>query len=415
MAKEFKNQKGLFEFTGLLSAITGIKKNETDENISRLELTIHDKDMESDVKVSIFPNGVAKYWDSNRKQIVEVHSRVEETMKEVKANNTGMPFGIEMKTPNGVKMYYVNDELISDLTKLKPNKFTVKIVGNVDFKLYNNRVQKNYTNIKSIEILTGKQKHGLMINFPIVISEMNKDEFVYGKVMNRVTGLVKTKLDNGQYAYKPLELGLDKDYFMKGFAKEVAKTYNLDEIELINNKLMPLSINSMKSHQGYVCLSIIGRLKVGEVVKKPTVDDLNPMEKVLLEIQGEKALKEKLDSMELIKEYFDSVILDSFNFEQGNVAQPINESELNLDAQTSTNKQETNPMLDVLNGIIGNDNKEETNKSNVEDIFGNIETKEEKSEDTAQKLEDFVNETESSSGVTTENTDSLDNDDFPFN
>lgn len=412
MAKEFKNQKGLFEFTGLLSAITGIKKNETDENISRLELTIHDKDMESDVKVSIFPNGVAKYWDSNRKQIVEVHSRVEETMKEVKANNMGMPFGIEMKTPNGVKMYYVNDELISDLTKLKPNKFTVRVIGNVDFKLYNNRVQKNYTNIKSIEILTGKQKHGLMVNFPIVISEMNKDKFIYGKTMNRVTGLVKTKLDNGQYSYKPLELGLDKDYFMKGFAKETAKNYSLDEIGLINDKLMPLAINAMKSYQGYVCTSVVGRLKVGEVVKKPTIDDLNPMEKVLLEIQGEKALKEKLESMDLIKEYFDSIILDSFNFEQGEVAQFINESELNLDTQTSTIPKNSNPMLDILNGMANG--KVEETKTEVDDIFGTTEEKEEPKQATAEKLEEFVKETEDKSDVTTDNDDSYNSDDFPF-
>lgn len=411
MAKEFKNQKGIFEFTGILKEIKQIKKDENDTNISRIELVVHDKDMESDVKLSLFPSSVAKYWDSNSKKIVEVNNRVEETMREVKANNMGMPFGIEMKTPKSSKMYYINDELISDLCKLQPNKFTVKIIGNIDFRLYNNRVQKNYSSIKSIEILTGKQQHGLFVNFPVVISEMNKSKFVYGETINRVNGLVKTKLENGQYAYRPIELGLDKNYFMKGYPVEVAKSNKVDLITLINNQLMKLVRDGMNAHNGYVCLSIIGRLKVGEIVKKPTIDDLNPMEKVLLEIQGEEAIKTKLESMDLIKEYFDSVIVDSFNFEQGEVAQEISESELNLDTNGGNSiSQTSNPMLDILQGMTAD--KKSVEK--VDSIFGdNEEEKEETKSSTTEKLEQFVNETNVKEEVSTE-TNSYSDDDFPF-
>lgn len=411
MAKEFKNQKGIFEFTGILKEIKQIKKDENDTNISRIELVVHDKDMESDVKLSLFPSSVAKYWDSNSKKIVEVNNRVEETMREVKANNMGMPFGIEMKTPKSSKMYYINDELISDLCKLQPNKFTVKIIGNIDFRLYNNRVQKNYSSIKSIEILTGKQQHGLFVNFPVVISEMNKSKFVYGETINRVNGLVKTKLENGQYAYRPIELGLDKNYFMKGYPVEVAKSNKVDLITLINNQLMKLVRDGMNAHNGYVCLSIIGRLKVGEIVKKPTIDDLDPMEKVLLEIQGEEAIKTKLESMDLIKEYFDSVIVDSFNFEQGEVAQEISESELNLDTNGGNSiSQTSNPMLDILQGMTAD--KKSVEK--VDSIFGdNEEEKEETKSSTTEKLEQFVNETNVKEEVSTE-TNSYSDDDFPF-
>lgn len=411
MAKEFKNQKGIFEFTGILKEIKQIKKDENDTNISRIELVVHDKDMESDVKLSLFPSSVAKYWDSNSKKIVEVNNRVEETMREVKANNMGMPFGIEMKTPKSSKMYYINDELISDLCKLQPNKFTVKIIGNIDFRLYNNRVQKNYSSIKSIEILTGKQQHGLFVNFPVVISEMNKSKFVYGETINRVNGLVKTKLENGQYAYRPIELGLDKNYFMKGYPVEVAKSNKVDLITLINNQLMKLVRDGMNAHNGYVCLSIIGRLKVGEIVKKPTIDDLNPMEKVLLEIQGEEAIKTKLESMDLIKEYFDSVVVDSFNFEQGEVAQEISESELNLDTNGGNSiSQTSNPMLDILQGMTAD--KKSVEK--VDSIFGdNEEEKEETKSSTTEKLEQFVNETNVKEEVSTE-TNSYSDDDFPF-
>lgn len=411
MAKEFKNQKGVFEFTGILKEIKQIKKDENDTNISRIELVVHDKDMESDVKLSLFPSSVAKYWDSNSKKIVEVNNRVEETMREVKANNMGMPFGIEMKTPKSSKMYYINDELISDLCKLQPNKFTVKIIGNIDFRLYNNRVQKNYSSIKSIEILTGKQQHGLFVNFPVVISEMNKSKFVYGETINRVNGLVKTKLENGQYAYRPIELGLDKNYFMKGYPVEVAKSNKVDLITLINNQLMKLVRDGMNAHNGYVCLSIIGRLKVGEIVKKPTIDDLNPMEKVLLEIQGEEAIKTKLESMDLIKEYFDSVIVDSFNFEQGEVAQEISESELNLDTNGGNSvSQPSNPMLDILQGMTADKKSVEE----VDSIFGdNEEEKEETKSSTTEKLEQFVNETNVKEEVSTE-TNSYSDDDFPF-
>lgn len=411
MAKEFKNQKGVFEFIGILKEIKQIKKDENDTNISRIELVVHDKDMESDVKLSLFPSSVAKYWDSNSKKIVEVNNRVEETMREVKANNMGMPFGIEMKTPKSSKMYYINDELISDLCKLQPNKFTVKIIGNIDFRLYNNRVQKNYSSIKSIEILTGKQQHGLFVNFPVVISEMNKSKFVYGETINRVNGLVKTKLENGQYAYRPIELGLDKNYFMKGYPVEVAKSNKVDLITLINNQLMKLVRDGMNAHNGYVCLSIIGRLKVGEIVKKPTIDDLNPMEKVLLEIQGEEAIKTKLESMDLIKEYFDSVIVDSFNFEQGEVAQEISESELNLDTNGGNSvSQPSNPMLDILQGMTADKKSVEE----VDSIFGdNEEEKEETKSSTTEKLEQFVNETNVKEEVSTE-TNSYSDDDFPF-
>lgn len=411
MAKKFKDQKGVFELTGILKEIKQIKKDENDNSISRIELVIHDKDMESDVKLSLFPSNIAKYWDFNSNKRVEVTSRIEETMKEIKANNMGVPFGIEMKTPKSSKMYYINDELISDICKLQPNKFTVKIVGNMDFKLYNNRVQKNYSSIKSIEILTGKQQHGLFVNFPVVISEMNKSKFVYGETINRVNGLVKTKLENGQYAYRPIELGLDKNYFMKGYPVEVAKSNKVDLITLINNQLMKLVRDGMNAHNGYVCLSIIGRLKVGEIVKKPTIEDLNPMEKVLLEIQGEEAIKAKLESMDLIKEYFDSVIVDSFNFEQGEVAQEISESELNLDTNSNNSiSQPSNPMLDILQGMTGDKKSVEE----VDSIFGgNEEEKEEtQSSSTTEKLEQFVNETEKNEDK--ETSEVFDDDSFPF-
>lgn len=415
MAKEFKNQKGIFEFTGILKEVKQIKKDENDTNISRIELVVHDKDMESDVKLSLFPSSVAKYWDSNSKKIIEVNTRVEEIMREVKANNMGMPFGIEMKTPKSSKMYYVNDELISDLCKLQPNKFTVRIIGNIDFKMYNNRVQKNYSSIKSIEILTGKQQHGLFVNFPVVISEMNKSKFVYGETINKVNGLVKTKLENGQYAYKPIELGLDKNYFMKGLPSAIAKTNKIDLINLINDRLMKFPKDGMAKYEGYVCVSLIGRLKVGEIVKKPTIEDLNPMEKVLLEIQGEEALKEKLNSMDLIKEYFDSIIVDNFNFEQGEVAQEIAESELKLDTDNSNPiSQNSNPMLDILNQMTTDKGEEKT--EDVSDIFGTPNQEKEEQNNTEQsiteKLEKFVNETEKNES--NETSEVFDDDSFPF-
>lgn len=410
MAKEFKNQKGIFEFTGTLKEINRINKKDSDE-FSRLELVIHDKDMESDVRLNVFPNSTARYWDTKSQKSIEVNSNIDSIMKEIKANNMGVPFGIEMKTPKSSKMYYINDELISDICKLQPNKFTVKIVGNMDFKLYNNRVQKNYSSIKSIEILTGKQQHGLFVNFPVVISEMNKSKFVYGETINRVNGLVKTKLENGQYAYRPIELGLDKNYFMKGYPVEVAKSNKVDLITLINNQLMKLVRDGMNAHNGYVCLSIIGRLKVGEMVKKPTIEDLNPMEKVLLEIQGEEAIKAKLENMDLIKEYFDSVIVDSFNFEQGEVAQEISESELNLDTNSNNSiSQPSNPMLDILQDMTGDKKSVEE----VDSIFGgNEEEKEEtQSSSTTEKLEQFVNETEKNEDK--ETSEVFDDDSFPF-
>lgn len=412
MAKEIKNEKGTFTFKGNLKEINKIMKDDG-ITLSRLELVILDKEMESQVKLNVFPNSVAKYWDSNSKAIVEVSSRIEETMREVKANNMGMPFGIDMKTPKGSKTYYIQDELITDLCKLKAGQFNVSVNGSIDFRTYNNRVQKNY-NIKSIEILQ-KAEYGLLVQFPIVISEMNKSRVFYTDALKKLTVLVKAKLENGQYGYRPIELGLDKNYLLGGNVAKALKGRE-DALKLINESILKPYHTAIHQTQGYTVLVIKGRLKVGEVVKKPTIEDLNPMEKVLLEIQGEEALKEKLDSMDLIKEYFDSVILVEFSFDHSVLkVQEISESELNLE-NNSTNdlSQSSNPMSDILNGIMSDNKEVEKNSS---DIFvnNNEEDISEKNTATSDKLKEFVEEETEDNSETNSDNNSYNSDDFPFN
>lgn len=394
MAKELKKQKGTFEFVGNLKEI---KKGE-----KGLELYVYDKEIDSEVRLNIWNSEVARYYDNVNKRTVEITSNIEETMKEVKANNIGNPFGIELITPKGKKMYYVNNELIDMLCKTPSNKFNVRIKGNLDFSIYKDRVIKNY-NISSIELLSGKQQHKLGVNFPFVISETMKPNLKYLDTVNTITGLVKTKLENGQYGYRPISLALDKNHLLGGFAVKVAKEQNLDVLDVINNKLMKCITQPMFELKGYNIMMISGRLKVGNISKKPTIEDLNPMEKILLEMQGEEAIKEKLESMDVIKEYFDSVIFETVTMNKtSSMIEVIDESELNLKADNDEVQQNSNPMLDILNSIS---NKQVEENKEEENIFGEI-----SDEKTSDKLEDFVNKEESK----TEELNESFEDDFPF-
>lgn len=398
MAKELKKQKGTFEFVGNLK---DIKKGE-----KGLELYVYDKEIDSEVRLNIWNSEVARYYDNVNKRTVEVTSNIEETMREVKANNIGNPFGIELITPKGKKMYYVHNELIDMLLKTPANKFTVRVKGNLDFSIYKDRVIKNY-NLSSIELLSGKHQHKLGVNFPFVISETMKPNLKYLDTVNTITGLVKTKLENGQYGYRPISLALDKNHLLGGFAVKVAKEKGLDVLDIINNKLMKCITQPMFELKGYNIMMISGRLKVGNISKKPTIDDLNPMEKILLEMQGEEAIKEKLDSMEVIKEYFDSVIFDTVTMNKtSSMIEVIDESELNLKSEDEVQQNSSSPMMDILNGLSNTPTKEE-NKTENTNIF------EEETDDTkktSDKLEDFVNNEESKEEGTDANLD----DEFPF-
>ncbi len=167
--------------------------------------------------------------------------------------------------------------------------------------------------------------------------------------------------------------------------------------EIINNHVMPTMIKEMSSIDGYVVGLVRGKLKTGQIVREATESDITPMELDILKMLGEDAVKEKLNNMPKIEEYFDDVLFVAFDLCSQKLFESINESELNL-MNDSSNEISfgTNPMLGAIDSLLSE------NKSTTFD------------EDKSSELDiDSLNDDlkESSKGI---EEISSDEEDFPF-
>lgn len=351
MAREIKSVKPQFNFVGLLKEGKTVTSK---KGTNGYELTIEDKSLKSEVKLTIWNNNEAKYYDNLNKQTVKVTSDIEATMERVMKNGTGKPFGIKYKTPKEDKMVYVNNEIIEKLGKVPNNKFYIKVSGDISLTMYNGKVSRNY-NISNIEVYQKQVESSFDIIYPAVISEDDKNKFVYSEHgINTVPVLVKAKLDNGQYGYRPVKLALDKENIIGASTlKKVSEQKSMKISEIINNHVMPTMIKEMSSIDGYVVGLVRGKLKTGQIVREATESDITPMELDILKMLGEDAVKEKLNNMPKIEEYFDDVLFVAFDLCSQKLFESINESELNL-MNDSSNEISfgTNPMLGAIDSLL---------------------------------------------------------------
>ncbi|MGL6167410.1 MAG: hypothetical protein ACRC0Y_03870 [Fusobacteriaceae bacterium] len=404
MAREIKDVKGTFDFTGLLVK-KELKKNDDPSKNGKFTFNLLDKEIGSEVKLELWEGSEGTYWDMADKKVVRVDKdRVATVMKEVLATATGKPFDTKVIANGKETSYYIPNDLITNLNKLVDNKYVLNVTGAIGFKTYNGRVQKEYK-IQKIEI-GSKKAVGFKVQLPVVVANTTKDKFVFGEMLNTLPVLVKAKLQEGGFGHRAIQLGLDKNYFLDGLAVEVAKKVGKNTVEMLNKEVMPNVIEGMKVNQGYVSALLNGRLKVGEITKKPTVEDLNPMEMTILNMLGEEAINDKLNGMDMVTEYFDSLYFHSFDAIAGSMFENINESELRLPSDTQDVQTTiSNPMLDAMASIM-NQAPVHVEEATVEVVNKVEEVKIAES----SELEDLINEAESEVTGTTEN----DEDEFPF-
>lgn len=369
MAREIKSVKPQFNFVGLLKEGKTVTSK---KGTNGYELTIEDKSLKSEVKLTIWNSNEAKYYDNLNKQTIKVTSDIEATMEKIMKNGTGRPFGIKYKTPKEDKMVYVNNEVIERLGKVPNNKFYIKVSGDISFTMYNGKVSRNY-NISSIEVYQKQVESSFDIIYPAVISEDDKNKFVYSEHgVNTVPVLVKAKLDNGQYGYRPVKLALDKENIIGASTlKKVSEQKNMKVSDIINNHVMPTMIKEMSSIEGYVIGLVRGKLKTGQIVRGATESDITPMELGILRMLGEDAVKDKLKDMPKIEEYFDDVLFVAFDLCSQKLFESINESELNLMCNSNNEISfGANPMLGAIDSLLAEDKKNsfDENKSSEMDI-----------------------------------------------
>lgn len=407
MAKMIKELTGTFDFTGVLVG-KELKKNEDSNKNGQFTFRLFDNQIESEVKLSMWEGNEGAYWDNGSKKMIKVpKDKVNVTMKEIVANATGSPFDIRLIVGGKETIYYVNNDVIAVLNKLADKKYTLSVTGTIKFKTYKGKLQKEYT-IKTIEV-NSKKPIGFNVKIPVVLSESTKDKLKFNESLQTVPMLVKAKLEEGGYGYRPINVGLSTKHFLNGIVEDLAKNRNESAVSIINDTVLPSFINMMKVNEGYISALMIGRLKVGEITKKPTIDNLNPIELVVLKLQGEEAIKDKLSKMEMITEYFDSMYFNTFEETQSGLFEPISENELNL-PNNSTNNQtiNSNPMLDIVNGLMLNNTEEnKTNNSVVEDIDNNEIAE-------IDELEALINLQEDSFNPSSESENTVEDEDFPF-
>lgn len=351
MAKAIKDLKGRFDYTGVLSSLNMTK---TSNNKEKLDFQVTDNEMGAVAKLQIWKNDTASYYNFSNKCNVFVNGDIERQMKEVKATNIGKVHQIVMTSPKeGAKTYYITANVIDNLLKLKENVYTIRVTGELSFREYNGRPMKDY-NIETIEIFAPsvKPKHALRVNFPIVIGDTQKNNLVSRPYASNITSLVKTRLDGGGYGYRPLQLTLDNSVFLDGNLKKISATNGMAIETIMNEKILPIITKPLNDIKGYGVMYMDGRLKVGEVSRKPTLDDLNPMERIALELQGQQAIDETLSKMNVITKYSDITYIVSIGLGGGQLVEPISEGLLNLARTEQSNSSFSNPMMDIANSFM---------------------------------------------------------------
>lgn len=391
--KKIKEVKPIFKFVGVLKEFNYIENEDKSKN-SSYELKLEDKEMESEVILKIWEGSTGRYWDNKEKRMVEVTSKINEEMKRVRDNAIGSPISYKVKG-NKETEYFTSNELIEQIKKVKKGS-RVKIEGNINFTMYNGRVIRNY-NINSFSLDTSKEKLGFMITTPIVITEETKNLFKVSDYPTVLPVLVNAKLENGSgKGYRASNISIDGKYLFDGLLNSL-KLSKENTINKANEILKTVFSNVKDKNSEYYILAITGRLKSGVVIRKPSIDDINPLEVAILQLKGDDYLKEKIDGMEEISEYFDDLVLNIVEFVDNKFCETIERNELNLsDDNTNSFQTEENPLMASIFEI---------QESNDED---NSEEKEKE-----ETLEDLVNEAEKKYSDD-EDKKELDEDEFPF-
>lgn len=386
-----KSLKPTFKFVGEFVEIKDLINKEGVPYAK--ELVVYDKDMESKVGLRVFNGNEAKYWDSANSKMVTVTSDIQNTMNKVKANGTGRPLSFTVIGNNAMEIY-TNDEFIACVSKLKKGN-KVKIEGSVTFKQYKGKVQREYS-IKKLYVLSSKNNEelGLYITTPMVFHRDAMEAFKIRHYKHILTTLVGTKLENGGFGYRPVNLAVDKKFMLNGLVMALTN-------EQING-ILENTFSELPADCDYGITNIVGRLKAGEISRKPTEEDLNPMELAILKLKGQEVLKDKLNSMEEISTYFDDLFFNIVDFSTGKFSEKVNKSELNLMCDEVTPSVSSNPMLEALNAFKTPEPVVEEKKEEV---------KEEIKMDNITSLEDLVSQAEN---TTVENNVKEDEDEFPF-
>lgn len=404
MAKGIKDLKGSFDFVGRLKSVAKVDAKEAGKN-GKLDIVIEDKGFSSEVTIQVWEGSQGAYYSNVNNKVEYIDNNIETEMNKLKATAKGVPFSLKIKTPKGEKEFYTNNEFISSMLAIK-GEHNVRAVGEVTFRTYNGRVFKDYK-LKSIEFVTAKEKHGFTLKVPVAIAQEVKGDFVFADYFKTVPVLVNATLEDKTKGYRAIDLGLDCKELLGGVPYKLAKDNNKDVVELINEKAMPMLTKQMNDIKGYVIGYVIGRLKAGNITKKPTIEDINPMERTILEEFGdENSIKNKLESMDIIHEYFDNMYLHSFDFIKGKFFEAIDSKSLNLPSDDSAPASDSNAMLNVFEDMM-NDSSDEI-KAEVP------ETKKEENLASSDELDLLVSEAEA--GVTSEsnNKEEEDTDVFPF-
>ncbi|MGL5962674.1 MAG: hypothetical protein ACRCZ0_12100 [Cetobacterium sp.] len=345
-----KDVRGTFDFTGVLNKSES-KPNATAGKNGQFLFFLFDKEMESEVRLQVWEGAEGAYWDTAEKKTVKVTANIDSVMQQIKATGVGKPFEVVLTAGSKKIVHYNGDSLIADLKKLAPNKYTINVTGDVSYREAKGNIYPDYS-IRTIEVGT-KKPVGFRVKVPVVFAPMSVDLIKFGEGNVTVPYLVKAKLESGGYGYRANKIALNPKYFLDGGVVNLAKQKGLDCVDILNNQLMPSFINTMKGINGYVTAILNGRLKVGEITKKPSIDDINPMEATLLKIQGDDAVEAYLSKADLITEYFNSMFIHSFDALQGTMFEKIEASALNLIGDSASIENISNPMADALSAIAG--------------------------------------------------------------
>lgn len=390
--KNIKDLKPTFKFVGDFKEIKELVNK--DGIPYGKELVIYDKVMESEVGIRIFNSNEAKYWDTLKTKMVTVNSDIKNTMNNIKSNGVGIPLSFTV-IGNSTLELYTNNDFIDCVSKLKKGS-KIKVEGSVLFKTYKGRVQRDYTVRKLYVLPTNHSEDvGLYMTLPMVFSKDSRESFKVFDYKHIVSVLVKSKLEGTGYGYRAINLAMDKKYMLNGLVGDVA----CDQI----NSILDKTFSELQGDFDYAIANVMGRLKTGEITRKPTEEDLNPMELAILKLKGQDMLKDRLNSMEEISTYFDDLVFNIIDFSAGKFSEKINKSDLNLISENESPTVASNPMLEALNAFKISDAVSEENK---------VEKKETVIENNTS-LEDLVAQTEKSNNFESTVSDNFE-EDFPF-
>lgn len=373
-----KNKSQNVEFIGSLVSVTDIpaKGNAS----AQVNLRLRDDENQSEIDIKFWTGSEGKYL---LKKTKTNDARWESTadVKVLQEKSKDSKYFVPSYVLKGKSemTIYIPDEFIAQLKNIKPNT-KLKLIGTMSVTENGGYAPyKNYS-INRVELLERSAKTCLKVALPIAFKKESLLDMKFSNGATSYDCYIRGVDSNKTKKWIKTRILADVNKFMDGKVVELAKKFNKDCLELANKSLQVLT-NEIGEKEA-VIVDCIVNLKLGEITRKPTKEDINPMELQLMIDAGfdDKAIEDFLNEQEVITEKNNDMYIVAFVNDKGyleNMSLNELEDEVSLgssyggsnDTMMSEIMKDIGSTTEMENSVNKNTSEESSDSDDSEDEF----------------------------------------------